>query len=141
MVAGWDSCTRTRIYTDTGPPVLLSYRSCAGSVAVVTAIVVMRAVSSSGHIEGTVVRMTVSLTDANADVADPDFDLHAPTRRTSDEPQCRFPSPWTAEESGESFHVKDANGQIPWGLCFCGTIAACDFSKKSPKQNNASWDS
>lgn len=24
----------------------------------------------------------------------------------------RFPPPWTLEESGESFHVKDANGQI-----------------------------
>jgi hypothetical protein len=24
----------------------------------------------------------------------------------------RFPPPWTVEESGESFHVRDATGQI-----------------------------
>ena len=26
--------------------------------------------------------------------------------------QRRFPPPWTVHESGESFHVKDANGQV-----------------------------
>jgi hypothetical protein len=24
----------------------------------------------------------------------------------------RFPPPWSVEESGESFHVRDANGQV-----------------------------
>jgi hypothetical protein len=28
------------------------------------------------------------------------------------QPIRRFPPPWSVEESGESFHVRDANGQV-----------------------------
>jgi hypothetical protein len=44
-------------------------------------IVTVIAVSSSGHIEVTMVPMTISLTDANGDAADPDFDVFRDHRR------------------------------------------------------------
>jgi hypothetical protein len=43
--------------------------------AIVTSIVTVIAVSSSGHIEVTMVPMTVSLTNADTNTANPDFNV------------------------------------------------------------------
>ena len=64
---------------------------------VVTSIVTVIAVSASGHIEVTTVPMTMSITDIDADAADPDFDIFGDEHRfvaVQGTGKCRHGKEW-----------------------------------------------
>jgi hypothetical protein len=61
-------------------------------------VVAVIAVSLIGHIEVTMVSMTISLTDANCDAADPDFDVfrdyHRIAAGVQSSGKCRQAQEW-----------------------------------------------